>query len=75
MPLRTRSNALAEEEQFRFLTNAAFELLTQRQKLAYLSDAMDALHGKAQGWGSLFVNPAPGTTPAEPVSKTQDQPD
>jgi hypothetical protein len=46
---------LAEEEKFHFLTNAAFELLTQPEKLAYLSDAMDALHGNAHGWSSLFT--------------------
>jgi hypothetical protein len=59
---------LVGQEHFRFLTLAAFELLAQAEKLAYLSDAMDALHGKAAGWSSLFLDPDPGITPVPPVA-------
>jgi len=64
---------LAEDEKFRFLTNTAFERLTQPQKLAYLSAAVEALHGTGHGWGSVFANPAPGTTPLDPASKTHNR--
>jgi len=66
---------LADEEQFRFLTNAAFERLTQPEKLAYLSAATEALHGTGHGWGSVFADPEPETTPPDPASKTQDRQD
>jgi hypothetical protein len=54
---------LAEQEKFQFLTSAALELLTQAQKLAYLSDAMDARHGSAQGWSRLFTDEDLAPTP------------
>ena len=51
------------QEKFQFLTSAALELLTQAQKLACLSDAMDAHHGNAQGWSRLFTDEDLAPTP------------
>ena len=62
-----------EKRKFRFLTNADFELLTQPEKVAYLTAAMEALHGEGRGWGSVFADPKPGTMPPDPASKTEDR--